>query len=104
MKCLAKRPADRWQSADEMLPHLEAMAATSGGLTPTSTRPIQGVGVAAPRRRVWWMAAGAAAAVVVITVFGASFLRDDPFTINTSNLVLVTIESGLEFQPSISRR
>ncbi len=83
MKCLAKRPADRWQSADEMLPHLEAMAATSGGLTPTSTRPIQGV--AAPRRRVWWMAAGAAAAVIVIAVFGATLLRDDPFAIQRTD-------------------
>jgi len=100
MKCLAKRPADRWQSADEMLPHLEAMAATSGGLTPTSTRPIQGV--AAPRRRVWWMAAGAAAAVIVIAVFGATLLRDDPFAITTSNILQVTSDPGREFQPSLS--
>jgi len=100
MKCLAKRPADRWQSADEMLPHLEAMAGTSGGLTPTSTRPI--AGVAAPRRRVWWMAAGAAAAVIVIAVFGATVLRDDPLTITTSNILQVTSDPGLEFQPSLS--
>ncbi len=102
MKCLAKKPADRWQSADEMLPHLEAMAATSGGLTPTSTRPIEGVGVAAPRRRVWWMAAGAAAALIVIAVFGATMLRDDPLIITTSNILQVTSEPGLEFQPSLS--
>ncbi|MEE8362025.1 MAG: serine/threonine-protein kinase, partial [Gemmatimonadales bacterium] len=94
MKCLAKRPADRWQSADEMLPHLEAMAATSGGLTPTSTRPIQGL--AAPRRRVWWMAAGAAAAVVVIAVFGATMLRDEPLIITTSNMRQLTFDPGLE--------
>jgi len=89
MKALAKVPADRWQSADEMLPHLEATAGTSGGLTPTSTRPIEGAGVAAPRRRVW-MAAGAAAAVVVIAVYGGTMLRDDPLTITTSNIRHVT--------------
>ncbi len=100
MKCLAKRPADRWQSADEMLPHLEAMAATSGGLTPTSTRPIQGV--AAPRRRVWWMAAGAAAAVIIIAVFGATMLRDEPLTITTSNMRQLTFDPGLELQPRLS--
>jgi Tol biopolymer transport system component len=100
MKCLAKRPADRWQSADEMLPHLEAMATTSGGLTPTSTRPIQGV--AAPRRRVWWMAAGAAAAVIVIAVFGATILRDEPLTITTSNMRQLTFDPGLELQPRLS--
>ena len=31
MRCLEKRPADRWQSAEELLPHLDAL------LTPTST-------------------------------------------------------------------
>jgi len=102
MKALAKVPADRWQSAEEMLPHLEGMAVTSGPLTPTSTRPIEGV--AAPRRRVWWMAAGAVAAVIVIAVFGATVLRNDPITITTSNIRQVTSDPGLEFQPSLSPR
>jgi len=35
MRCLEKRPADRWQSAEELLHHLEAMATTSGGMAPT---------------------------------------------------------------------
>lgn len=43
MRCLAKKPADRWQSADEMLPHLESLGTASGGLTPTDTRPIEAV-------------------------------------------------------------
>jgi serine/threonine-protein kinase len=41
MKCLAKAREDRWQSADELLPVLEALATPSGGVTPTTTRPIQ---------------------------------------------------------------
>ncbi len=41
MRCLQKKPADRWQSAADMLPVLEAMATTpSGGVTPTETAPI----------------------------------------------------------------
>ncbi len=32
MKCLAKKPDDRWQSTDEVLQQLEAMATPSGGV------------------------------------------------------------------------
>ncbi len=42
MRCLAKAPADRWQSADDLLAQLELVAATpSGGMTPTHTRPVK---------------------------------------------------------------
>ncbi len=40
MRCLAKRPADRWQSAEELLLQLEPLLTPSGGMTPTGTRPI----------------------------------------------------------------
>jgi eukaryotic-like serine/threonine-protein kinase len=39
MKCLEKRPADRWQSAEEVTRQLDAMATSSGGMTPTSAVP-----------------------------------------------------------------
>jgi len=38
MKCLEKRPADRWQTADELLAQLEPLATPSGGTTPTGMR------------------------------------------------------------------
>ncbi len=40
MRCLEKRPADRWQSAAELLGQLELAATPSGGMTPTGTTPI----------------------------------------------------------------
>ncbi len=39
MRCLAKKPADRWQTADELLPQLEPLATPSGGMTPTRRDP-----------------------------------------------------------------
>ncbi len=41
LKCLAKDPINRWQTADELLAQLELVATTpSGGVTPTNTRPF----------------------------------------------------------------
>ena len=41
MRCLEKRPADRWQSAGELLVQLEAATTPStGGMTPTGTTPV----------------------------------------------------------------
>src|SRR2546421_7990870 len=34
MRCQEKNPADRWRSADDLLPRLEAMATPSGGTHP----------------------------------------------------------------------
>ncbi len=43
MRCLAKRPADRWQSADELVERLESLGTPSGGMTPTQTQPTRAV-------------------------------------------------------------
>lgn len=40
MRCLEKKPADRWQSADEVQAQLEAMSTPTGGITPTGTAPF----------------------------------------------------------------
>jgi eukaryotic-like serine/threonine-protein kinase len=39
MRCLEKRPADRWQTAEELLHQLEAMATPSSGTPPTEAMP-----------------------------------------------------------------
>jgi eukaryotic-like serine/threonine-protein kinase len=56
MRCLAKKPADRPQSAEEILTVLEAVATPSGGVTPTDTRPIPAQ--LTRDRRSWLMGAG----------------------------------------------
>ncbi len=98
MKCLEKKAADRWQSAEELLPQLEALATPSGGVTPTGTVPVD----RAAKRR--WMMAGATvvvAAIIVIVVL-SRMLVTRPITITTSNIRAVTSEPGMEWQPALS--
>jgi serine/threonine-protein kinase len=70
MKCLEKKPADRWQTSKELLAVLEAVATPSGGITPTATRPVAAVG----KRKTWGVAA-ATAGVVAIGAVAAVLLR-----------------------------
>ena len=49
MRCLEKEPADRWQSAEELMTPLETLSTPSGGTTPTTTRPVPVVSAAESR-------------------------------------------------------
>ena len=73
-RCLAKQPADRWQSADELVARLEAMP--SGATTPVETSAVPaatGVRTAARRPIAQWL--GAAAAVIVLIAAAVLLLR-----------------------------
>src|SRR6267143_3884280 len=50
MRCLEKHPADRWQTAGEVVVQLEAMATPSGGITPAGSAPYDAVAAAAAAR------------------------------------------------------
>ena len=67
MRCLEKHAADRWQSADDLLAHLDLIAATpSGGMTPTDTRPLKGIGGTIARKRRTRLVGTAVVAAVLI--------------------------------------
>ena len=51
MRCLEKRPADRWQSAGELVQQLESLATPSGGMTPTGATPAASSGTEEAIRR-----------------------------------------------------
>ena len=87
MKCLEKKPADRWQQAEEMLSQIEALATPSAGITPTETRPHAAV---AARSRGRIAAAVAGAVVVVAGVLGVwTATRGEDTTPIDPNLVAV---------------
>ncbi len=98
MKCLAKKPADRWQTADELLAQLEPLATPSGGTTPTQTQPTTALG----RLPRWtkWTAGVAAVAVVALVV--SQVVKPRPLNLTISDITPVTTEPGVEFQPAIS--
>ncbi len=60
-RCMAKRPGDRPQRAEDVLHVLDSLPTPTSGMTPTGMLPLR------PRRR-WPMAAAAAAAAAIIVV------------------------------------
>ena len=88
MKCLEKKPADRWQSAEELLPQLEALVTPSGGITPTGTMPV---GRLAKRR---WMMAGAAVTVAVIIAVIATLPRASRVRLDPDHVVVAVFRNA----------
>lgn len=98
MRCLAKRPADRWQTAEELLAQLEPLVTPSGGTTPTGTEPV-----AAAPRGPRWRRLGIGAATLVVVVAGTVVLaRPKPEPLTLGKVAQLTFEPGLEIEPAIS--
>jgi serine/threonine-protein kinase len=66
MRCLEKKPADRWQVASEIHAQLETMATPSGGTTPTAATPAAVGGMWSHRAL-----RGRVAAAVILVLAGA---------------------------------
>ena len=99
MRCLAKRPADRPQSAQEVIQALDAISAPSGGMEPTGAR----LRAIKPRRRVAILVM-AASALVVAAVAYATWAGHASFTAYQTGTVrsFAAIPTVLEVEPGIS--
>jgi serine/threonine-protein kinase len=96
MKCLEKRPADRYQSADELVAVLEPLAAPSGSTAPTTMPPVAGA------RRRFAVPALIATLVLVLGAVSARLMLPRPLTLTTLNAIAVTSAPGIEYQPALS--
>jgi serine/threonine protein kinase len=76
--CLAKRPADRPQSAREVINLLDALATPSSGMAPTTATTVPALVAAAPRRRRRSVVALGAAGLVLVLLAGTLWLRLAP--------------------------
>jgi len=95
MRCLERRPADRWQSAHEMLLRLQA-------LEPGAERLPTMADDATRRRRLIPVLVGVGGMAVLVAVFGPGLIRNEQVGITTGAMVQVTNAPGLEFQPALS--
>ncbi|MGH3381558.1 MAG: protein kinase domain-containing protein [Actinoallomurus sp.] len=94
VKCLAPRPADRWQSAAELLAQLERLR-DSGEVTPPGREATP-----RPRRALAWGVAAviaAAAAIAALTI-----ARRPAPELHFGARSPLTVDPGLEIDPAVS--
>jgi eukaryotic-like serine/threonine-protein kinase len=102
MKCLEKRPADRWQSAEVLMGQLEAHAALSQETTmPVRTTPPSPAGV--PKRGVpSWLGWAGAGALVVAGAVALSLRHSEPELLRLGKRTAVALAPEWEIHPSLS--
>ncbi len=97
MRCLEKKPADRWQTAGELLAQLELLATPGGGTTPVHTQPVP---AAARPRRLWTV--GLAALAVIVVAVGLLVRSRDSALPALGRQTRITDAPGLETEPVVS--
>jgi serine/threonine protein kinase len=100
MRCLEKRAADRFQTADELLAVLEPLATPSGGTAPTSAQLPAAIPAPAPLRRPW--IAGGVVVVGLAALLGWWLARDEAPVLEIGRSIHLTSDQGLEIHPDIS--
>jgi eukaryotic-like serine/threonine-protein kinase len=95
MRCLHKKPDDRWQQIEDLVPVLDRVTVVHGAVPTLGSRP-------GTRRRWRLLAAGLTVAVALPAGYLALHDRGSRPTLGVGRMMRVTTESGLELDPAIS--
>jgi serine/threonine protein kinase len=85
--CLAKRPADRPQSATEVMNLLDTLATPTGGTAPTMATTVASSIAQPPHRPRRAIAVAAAGAVVLLLLAGGLWLRPAPSPVESPPVI-----------------
>ncbi len=105
MRCLEKKPADRVQTAAELIPTLESLSASTSTMTPAQTMAAPAAEPAQSMPR--WMVGVLAAAAILVVALTAYVMLGSGGDIGQTAFVLgqrvqATREATLEIDPALS--
>ena len=106
MRCLAKQPGDRWQTADEVLDRLEQLAGRQPAVAnvPTHAGDDDRAHPQTPARRNWALEALVATGLIAALAVPAVVMlkRADPSRLTIQRSAVFTSDAGLELFPALS--
>ena len=102
MRCLEKKPADRFQTAEEVREQLEGVGTPSGGNVPTqAAAPAAAVRASASRKKIA-VFAGVGALLLLGSLIAGRYLAGSRQEFEVGATQQITNEPGVEITPALS--
>jgi serine/threonine-protein kinase len=102
MKCLQKKPADRYQTAEEVRQQLEIVGTPTGGMTPHATVPVAPAKPGTFDKRRGAIIGGAAAVILLLALFAGKYIGRGSPAYEMTDAAQVTNEAGTAITPGLS--